>query len=136
MANRPRSLPPRPAVDRPAAVLRSAAHLMTITPTLLFVIVAVACNPQRPPTCPFAERAPHGRTVPGHCRQRWGLRVDAGRGGGMIDIPRRVWLDDSGQEIATYAVMLAVILVLVVATIRLIGSNANNVFSAAASSIN
>ena len=34
-----------------------------------------------------------------------------------------------------YAVMLAVILVIVVGTIRLIGSNANNVFSNVASSI-
>jgi Flp pilus assembly pilin Flp len=42
---------------------------------------------------------------------------------------------DEGQDIAEYAVMLAVILVLVVGTIRLIGSNANNVFSNAASSI-
>ena len=42
---------------------------------------------------------------------------------------------DEGQDIAEYAVMLAVILVLVVGTIRLIGSNANSVFSQAASSI-
>jgi Flp pilus assembly pilin Flp len=45
------------------------------------------------------------------------------------------WTDDSGQDIAEYAVMLAVILVIVVGTIRLIGSNANTVFSNAASSI-
>jgi len=37
--------------------------------------------------------------------------------------------DERGQDIAEYAVMLAVILVIVVGTIRLIGSNANNVFS-------
>ena len=54
----------------------------------------------------------------------------------MVGILRRVWLDDHGQDIAEYAVMLAVILVIVVGTIRLIGSNANNVFSATASSIN
>jgi Flp pilus assembly pilin Flp len=42
---------------------------------------------------------------------------------------------DEGQDIAEYAVMLAVILVLVVGTIRLVGSNANNAFSAVASSI-
>ena len=47
----------------------------------------------------------------------------------------KLWQDDEGQDIAEYAVMLAVILVLVVGTIRLIGSNANNVFSSAASSI-
>ena len=46
-----------------------------------------------------------------------------------------LWSDESGQDIAEYAVMLAVILVLVVGTVRLIGSNANNVFSAAASSL-
>jgi Flp pilus assembly pilin Flp len=43
--------------------------------------------------------------------------------------------DDSGQDIAEYAVMLAVILVIVVGTIRLIGSNANNVFSQVGSAI-
>jgi Flp pilus assembly pilin Flp len=48
---------------------------------------------------------------------------------------RRIWVNDTGQDIAEYAVMLAVILVLVVGTIRLVGSNANNAFSAVASSI-
>ncbi len=54
----------------------------------------------------------------------------------MLDLLRRVWMDDEGQDIAEYAVMLAVILVIVVGTIRLIGSNANNVFSNVASSLN
>jgi Flp pilus assembly pilin Flp len=53
----------------------------------------------------------------------------------MSHLLRRLWVQDEGQDIAEYAVMLAVILVLVVGTIRLIGSNANNVFSNAASSI-
>jgi len=48
---------------------------------------------------------------------------------------RKLWTEQGGQDIAEYAVVLAVILVLVVGTIRLIGSNANNVFSNAASSI-
>jgi len=47
----------------------------------------------------------------------------------------RLLKDDQGQDIAEYAVMLAVILVLVVGTIRLVGSNANNVFSSVASSV-
>ena len=47
----------------------------------------------------------------------------------------RLYKDESGQDIAEYAVMLAVILVIVVGTIRLIGSNANNVFSNVGSSI-
>jgi Flp pilus assembly pilin Flp len=53
----------------------------------------------------------------------------------MSEFLRRIWSGDEGQDIAEYAVMLAVILVLVVGTIRLIGSNANNVFSNTASSI-
>jgi Flp pilus assembly pilin Flp len=53
----------------------------------------------------------------------------------MNNILRRLWLEDEGQDIAEYAVMLAVILVIVVGTIRLIGGNANNVFSSVASSI-
>jgi Flp pilus assembly pilin Flp len=47
----------------------------------------------------------------------------------------RLWREEDGQDIAEYAVMLAVILVIVVGTVRLIGSNANNVFSNVASSI-
>jgi Flp pilus assembly pilin Flp len=53
----------------------------------------------------------------------------------MVEILRSAWEADDGQDIAEYAVMLAVILVIVVGTIRLIGSNANNVFSSVASSI-
>jgi Flp pilus assembly pilin Flp len=47
-----------------------------------------------------------------------------------------LWKDQEGQDIAEYAVMLAVILVIVVGTVRLVGSNANNVFSSVASSVN
>ena len=43
--------------------------------------------------------------------------------------------DDDGQDIAEYAVMLAVILVVVIGTIRLVGSHASNVFSQAASAV-
>jgi Flp pilus assembly pilin Flp len=48
---------------------------------------------------------------------------------------RRLWCEEEAQDIAEYAVMLAVILVIVVGTIRLIGGNANNVFSSVASSL-
>jgi len=47
----------------------------------------------------------------------------------------QLWSDERGQDIAEYAVMLAVVLVIVVGTIRLIGGNANNVFSSVSSSI-
>ena len=53
----------------------------------------------------------------------------------MYQTIRRMWCEEQGQDIAEYAVMLAVILVIVVGTIRLIGSNANNVFSQVASSV-
>jgi Flp pilus assembly pilin Flp len=45
-----------------------------------------------------------------------------------------LWSED-GQDIAEYAVMVAVILLIVVGTIRLIGSNSNTVFSSVASAI-
>ena len=53
----------------------------------------------------------------------------------MKNVLVRLWSGDEGQDIAEYAVMLAVILVIVVGTIRLIGTNANTVFSSVASSI-
>jgi len=46
-----------------------------------------------------------------------------------------VWSDDSAKDIAEYAVMLAVILVIVVATVKIIGGKSNNIFSEVASSI-
>jgi Flp pilus assembly pilin Flp len=46
-----------------------------------------------------------------------------------------LWREEEGQDIAEYAVMLAVILVIVVGTIRLIGTNANTVFSQVASTV-
>jgi pilus assembly protein Flp/PilA len=48
---------------------------------------------------------------------------------------RQLWSDDQGQDIAEYAVMLAVILVIVIGTVRLIGTNANSVFSQVGSSL-
>ena len=53
----------------------------------------------------------------------------------MTKFLHQLWSDEYGQDIAEYAVMLAVILVIVVGTIRLIGSNANTVFSQVGSSI-
>jgi pilus assembly protein Flp/PilA len=53
----------------------------------------------------------------------------------VANLLKRLWNDEQGQDIAEYAVMLAVILVIVVGTIRLIGSNANTVFSQVGSAI-
>jgi Flp pilus assembly pilin Flp len=57
------------------------------------------------------------------------------QGGTMNDLARNLWTAEEGQDIAEYAVMLAVILVIVVGTLRLIGSNTNNVFSNVASTL-
>ena len=53
----------------------------------------------------------------------------------MADLLHRLCSEESGQDIAEYAVMLAVILVIVIGTVRLIGSNANTVFSQVGSAI-
>jgi len=53
----------------------------------------------------------------------------------MRGLAKLLWRNEEGQDVAEYAVMLAVILVIVIGTIRLIGGNANNVFSSVASSI-
>jgi Flp pilus assembly pilin Flp len=53
----------------------------------------------------------------------------------MVDLGKLLWRNEEGQDIAEYAVMLAVILVIVIGTVRLIGGNANNVFSSVASQL-
>jgi Flp pilus assembly pilin Flp len=59
----------------------------------------------------------------------------SGPGGSMVQLFRNLCQGEEGQDIAEYAVMLAVILVLVIGTVRLIGGNANNAFSSVASSL-
>lgn len=49
----------------------------------------------------------------------------------MTELIRNMWQDDSGQDIAEYALMLAVILVIVIGTVKLIGGNANAIFDKA-----
>lgn len=56
-------------------------------------------------------------------------------GANVIKTIKKLWIEESGQDVAEYAVMLAVILVIVVGTVRLIGGNANNVFSQVSSQI-
>jgi Flp pilus assembly pilin Flp len=53
----------------------------------------------------------------------------------MSKFLKTFWSDEEGQDIAEYAVMLAVILVIVVGTVRMIGANANNVFSQVGSAV-
>jgi Flp pilus assembly pilin Flp len=53
----------------------------------------------------------------------------------MTDFLRRVLRQDEGQDVAEYAVMLAVILAIAIGTIRLIGSHAGGEFASVASAI-
>jgi len=48
---------------------------------------------------------------------------------------RQLSRDEQGQDIAEYAVMLAVILIIVVGTVRLIGANAGSTFENVASTL-
>ncbi len=52
-----------------------------------------------------------------------------------MEFLRRFFVEDDGQDVAEYAIMLGVILVIVVGTVQLIGANANNVFSSIASGV-
>jgi Flp pilus assembly pilin Flp len=61
--------------------------------------------------------------------------IELPRGGLMFVVLRHIWLEEEGQDIAEYAVMVAVILIIVVGTLRLVGSNSNTVFSSVASAI-
>jgi Flp pilus assembly pilin Flp len=53
----------------------------------------------------------------------------------MARLLGQVLFDDQGQDVAEYAIMLTVLLVIVLGTVRLIGANANNVFSSVGSAI-
>jgi Flp pilus assembly pilin Flp len=53
----------------------------------------------------------------------------------LAGLGSQLWSEEDGQDVAEYSVMLAVILVIVVGTVRLIGSNAGNIFSQVGSSI-
>jgi Flp pilus assembly pilin Flp len=53
----------------------------------------------------------------------------------VIELIAKAWNDDAGQDIAEYAVMLSVILVVALGTMKLIGAKSNNIFSQVASSI-
>ena|SRR5580692_2986216 len=83
---------------------------------------------------PGSPRFPEKRSKD---EERCGLRyrIETRGGANMTNFLGKLWSQEEGQDIAEYAVMLAVILVIVVGTLRLIGGSANNVFSATASSI-
>jgi Flp pilus assembly pilin Flp len=53
----------------------------------------------------------------------------------VANLLRKFWNQEEGQDIAEYAIMLAVVLVIVIGTVRMIGSNASTVFSQVGSSI-
>jgi Flp pilus assembly pilin Flp len=47
----------------------------------------------------------------------------------MKEMLRKLWLDDGGQDVPEYALMLALILVIVITTVTAIGSDANVIFT-------
>jgi Flp pilus assembly pilin Flp len=53
----------------------------------------------------------------------------------MTEILRNLWSDDQGQDIAEYALMLAVILVVVIIAVQSIGTKANDIFKSVASAL-
>jgi Flp pilus assembly pilin Flp len=59
---------------------------------------------------------------------------DSGRTN-MTQSLSRLWFQENGQDVAEYSVMLAVVLIIALATIRMIGSSANAVFSSIGSAI-
>jgi Flp pilus assembly pilin Flp len=46
-----------------------------------------------------------------------------------------MWKDESGQDVAEYALMLAVVLVVVAGAVAAIGTNANTIFGQASTAI-
>ena len=81
----------------------------------------------------LADRASWNYFSPGDFIIMLGLFLYLCRQGGSM--LRKLWASEQGQDIAEYAVMLAVILVIVIGTVRIIGSNANNVFQNVGSAI-
>ena len=53
----------------------------------------------------------------------------------MRTLLTRLWSDDDAQDIAEYALLLAVILVIVITVVTAIGTNANSIFSKAAAGL-
>ncbi len=53
----------------------------------------------------------------------------------MLQMLYGIWNDDAGQDIAEYALMLAVVLLLVLGAVQAIGKNANTIFSSAAAQL-
>jgi Flp pilus assembly pilin Flp len=78
----------------------------------------------------FPDKGNHGQH-----RGNYALVIPLPPEGFVSNFIRNLWSEDAGQDIAEYAVMVAVILIIVVGTIRLIGSNSNTVFSNVASSV-
>lgn len=80
-------------------------------------------------------RPAHGHSGFSHLSGGLGAEPKRENGAIMKKFISTFWIDEQGQDVAEYSIMLAVILVIVVGTVRLIGSNAQNVFSNVASSI-
>ena len=84
---------------------------------------------------PYTQYWPYIRVSPDCCsarvEQEYTLYVKTQ----MNKFLQTVWIHQQGQDVAEYAVTLAFILALVLGTVLLVGSHANNVFSSMASSV-
>jgi Flp pilus assembly pilin Flp len=121
------------AFQKPPSLSVGIAALLsaTLVAGLLFHATLLVLQPQleNPPLIVPTKPAVHSSDVVDAASQV----LSGGRK--MRKILHALWSNQQGQDIAEYAVMLAVILVIVVGTIRLVGSNANKVFSSVASSV-
>jgi Flp pilus assembly pilin Flp len=82
-----------------------------------------------------APRQAHNQQNISHKQRTRAAASTPKEGNSMVNFLRRLWAEEEAQDIAEYAVMLAVILVLVVGTVQLVGSNANTAFSTVASTL-
>jgi Flp pilus assembly pilin Flp len=57
------------------------------------------------------------------------------KGESMLQVVQNLFADDRGQDIAEYALMLTVILLIVVSAVAAIGANANTMFNATATKL-
>jgi Flp pilus assembly pilin Flp len=53
----------------------------------------------------------------------------------MLELLRRAWLDERGQDIPEYALMLTLVLLIALAAITAIGNNASAIFQAVADAL-
>lgn len=54
----------------------------------------------------------------------------------LLNLWNAVWSDESGQDLAEYALLIALIAIVVIAAVTLLGGNINTVFTNIAGALN